>query len=203
MVWEITNLLLLNAINKFLLEELKGIKNIPDPPFIIASNHSSYLDGFIISKIVYDMFRQKTCFIANTKNWGYRLGKTIFLDYAACIPTDLPKDRFFAMINAKLKSGEVIGIFPEGDRSTGGKFNMFRKGVGRMAVESEAPVVPVAIKGTDILWPPGKKLPGIKKVVRVNIGKPLRFVDYRKSDKNYIKVAAVVEKVIKRLYKAL
>lgn len=203
MVWNIANLVLLNPIKMLLVKDVCGIENIPKPPFIVASNHASYLDPFIIIKVIYDKFKKKTHYIAKPGRWGHKLGKKIFLDYAGCIPTDIPKNKFFSIVNATLNNGGVIGVFPEGERSSDGKIKSFKKGIGRMILESKVPLVPIAIKGNFDIWPINRKLPRIKKIIKVKIGKEISFKRGITSDKNCIRIASDAEKKIKKMFKRL
>jgi 1-acyl-sn-glycerol-3-phosphate acyltransferase len=73
-----------------------------------------------------------------------------------------------------LAGGNVFGIYPEGTRSLDGKLYRGRTGVGWLALSSGAPVVPVALDGTDRLQPVGKRMPRPHRVT-VRFGRPLTF----------------------------
>jgi 1-acyl-sn-glycerol-3-phosphate acyltransferase len=83
------------------------------------------------------------------------------------------------MISAKrvLDAGHLFGIYPEGTRSHDGKLYRGKVGVARLAIESGHPVIPVAVVGTDIVAPPGKKF-GRWTRPHVRFGKPLDFSRY-------------------------
>ena len=76
-----------------------------------------------------------------------------------------------------LGAGELFGIYPEGTRSHDGRLYRGRTGVARLAIETGVPVVPVAVLGTDIVAPPGKKF-GRWTRPRVRFGSPLDFSRY-------------------------
>jgi 1-acyl-sn-glycerol-3-phosphate acyltransferase len=79
-----------------------------------------------------------------------------------------------------LQSGKVVCIFPEGTRSLDGKLGKAVAGIGLIALKSKAPVVPVAITGTDGVLPPhAKRL--YRKHIKVSFGKPLFFTDLYES----------------------
>ena len=56
-----------------------------------------------------------------------------------------------------LDEGDLFGIYPEGTRSHDGRLYRGKTGVARLALETEVPVIPVAVVGTDVVAPPGKK----------------------------------------------
>ena len=76
-----------------------------------------------------------------------------------------------------LAQGELFGIYPEGTRSHDGRLYRGRTGVARLAIETGVVVVPVAVLGTDIVAPPGKKF-GRYARPRVRFGRPLDFSRY-------------------------
>jgi 1-acyl-sn-glycerol-3-phosphate acyltransferase len=71
-----------------------------------------------------------------------------------------------------LDAGQVLAVFPEGTRSRDGGLQQVREGVGMLALRSGAPVLPVAVIDSDILWPRGKLLPRFGKRVTVRYGTP-------------------------------
>jgi 1-acyl-sn-glycerol-3-phosphate acyltransferase len=73
-----------------------------------------------------------------------------------------------------LTDGRAFGIYPEGTRSRDGRLYRGRTGVGWLALASGAPVVPVAVLGTERIQPVGARLPRIRRVT-VRFGAPLHF----------------------------
>jgi 1-acyl-sn-glycerol-3-phosphate acyltransferase len=58
-----------------------------------------------------------------------------------------------------VRSGKLVGIFPEGTRSPDGRLHRGKTGVARIALASGVPVIPAGITGTDRALPRGAKLP--------------------------------------------
>jgi long-chain acyl-CoA synthetase len=204
MVWRISNFGILSPIKKIFVKEVIGMENIPkNPPFIIASNHANYLDGFIILKIMYDKFKQKTHYVSHPGRFGRKLPKFIYLKYAGCIPTDVPEEEFFANVKSALKNDKIVGIFPEGRYTKDGSIKSFKIGVGRMALESSVPILPVALQGTYDVCPGPKLIPKFKKVVKVVIGKPINpnNIGKERNIEIYLKIASEVETEVKKLFK--
>ena len=73
-----------------------------------------------------------------------------------------------------LEKGECIGIYPEGTRSPDGRLYRGRTGIARLALESGATIVPVAMINTEKIQPTGKVIPKIMRV-GVYFGKPMNF----------------------------
>ena len=56
-----------------------------------------------------------------------------------------------------LGEGKLLGMYPEGTRSPDGRLYKGKTGLARLALETGVPVIPVAMIGTDVVNPPGKK----------------------------------------------
>ena len=203
MAWKALNIFLLEPLKKIFIKFVKGLSNIPEPPFIIVSNHASYLDSFIIAKIMYDRFHQKTYYIAKPGLWRHILTESLLINFLGCIPIDLPNEGMFYVVKQKLKNKELVGIFPEGERTSNKKIKRFKSGIGRMAIESGVPVLPIALKWTYWIWPRHMLLPKIEKRVQVIIGKPVKFDRYINSYKSYEKIALSLEKRVNKLSSSL
>lgn len=205
MVWEFLNFAVLSPLKRIFVKEIIGMEHIPkNPPFIIASNHASYLDAFFIGKIMLDKFKQKTHYLSHPGRFGRKLPEFIYLKYAGCVPTDVPREEFFANVKNALDDGKIVGIFPEGHYTTDGEIKKFKSGVGKMALESSVPVLPVALYGTYHICPGPKLIPKFKKHVKIIIGKPIavdKYRDVKNSRVAYENIALEVETEVKNLFK--
>jgi len=205
MVWEISNLVILSPIKKLFVKDVVGIENIPDKSsFIIASNHASYLDSIIIAKIIYDKFKQKTHYVSHPGRYGRKLPEFVYVKCAGCIPIDVPEEEFFANVKNTLKNNKIVAIFPEGRYTKDGDIKHFKSGIGRMALESFVPILPIVIKGTFEVCPGPKLIPKFKKIVKVVIGKPIdpNVFAKEKNAENYLRIALKVENEVKKLFKS-
>ena len=68
-----------------------------------------------------------------------------------------------------LQQGKVLCVFPEGERSVDGRVRPFLRGVGILAKELKAPVMPAYIAGSFEAWPRGQSIPRIHRL-RVRFG---------------------------------
>ena len=169
-----------------LVKDVEGKENIPKGNFILASNHLSHLDWFIDG---YFCTPRRFTFIGQVdKMTGtMKFWRDLVYAYAEVIPLDRnePESRKQAIAIAleRLKQGLILIIYPEGTRSRDGQLHEFKSGVARLHLESGVPVLPVAIKGTYEIMPPGGKFK-TKKIVRLAVGKPLDFSTERASAAN-------------------
>ncbi len=174
-------------IDSALIKEIKGLDNFPpDRNFIFAQNHLSYMDLFIDGYICSP--RRFTYIGQVDKLTGIKgFLRDLLYDYAEVIRINRndknSKKKAVDKAIAMLKQGYTLIIYPEGTRSRDGKLHNFKPGAAKIHLESGIPILPVGVKGTYELMPPGKGLQ-IKKIVSINIGKPLDFTKEREQAKN-------------------
>lgn len=122
-------------------------ENVPATgPFILAPNHFSNLDHFFSA--VY--LRRKIRFMAKSQLFGRSRILTYILRTGGAFPIRRGhRDKeAFATAHAILERGDCVLIYAEGGRSRTGRLGQPRPGVGKLALESGAPVVPAAIHGS-------------------------------------------------------
>jgi glycerol-3-phosphate dehydrogenase (NAD(P)+) len=147
-----------------------GREHIPTSgPLIIAANHRSFMDPFVIGM----MLRRPTYFVAKVELFRNPLVAWLLSSLGA-FPVERGHGDRDAMVTARaiLDRGDVVVIFPEGTRTRPGALGMPKRGVGRLALESGAPVVPVALIGTEAVRRGWRIRPH---KVRIRAGRPLRF----------------------------
>lgn len=168
---------LFSPIVKWLwIDEVRGIENIlHNGPVIVASNHESYFD-FI-------------CFIAaSPRKIHYLAAEKFFrskfwyplMKLTGQIRVDRKhpdKTKVFQQVFSALNQGRVIGIFPEGTRSSDGKLQKTFTGVAKIALQSKAPVIPVGVCGTYEIMSRHDKMPKLKKA-KIVIGEPMHFEEF-------------------------
>lgn len=166
---------------RIFIKEVKGLDNIPKKGCIVASNHTSYLDPPLLGSYIATKLRIKVHYLGKEELFKPFIGR-ILHNAVETIPIDTTgKHKSWLRCALKyIKKKEIIGIFPEGGRSRNGKIQRGKTGAVRLALAAKAPVVPVGIKGTYQLWPVHKKLFKIKRIVKVNIGKPIYIDRYYK-----------------------
>jgi len=155
-----------------LLFWLKRIGREHIPPtggVILAPNHRSFLDPWVVGICL----RRPAYFVAKSELFENRL-LGWFLNSLGAFPIRRGESDAEAMETARrlVERGEALLIFPEGTRIRRGSLGDPKRGVGRLALETGAPVVPVAVMGTErarrgFVIRPCK--------VRVRCGRPLTF----------------------------
>jgi glycerol-3-phosphate dehydrogenase (NAD(P)+) len=147
-----------------------GREHIPvDGPVIFAANHRSFLDPFVIAC----MSRRPLYYVAKKELFSSRL-TAWFLNSLGAFPIDRGNADEGAMGTARqiLERGDSVLIFPEGTRIRPGALGSPKRGVGRLALETGAPVIPVAVIGTENIRKKWRIRPH---KVSIRAGAPLRF----------------------------
>ena len=134
------------AVHAWFRVSRTGRQNIPAGPVILASNHRSFLDPFVIGCCL----RRPVYFVAKAELFERRLTAWL-LNCLGAFPVQRGEaDRESVETSLELLDrGEAVVIFPEGTRIRTGSLAPPKRGVGRLALASGAPVVPVAVTGTE------------------------------------------------------
>jgi len=158
----------------FMSTKFIGTENIPkNGSFIMASNHLSNLDPFIVGISC----RKRFSYIAKDSLFKNKI-QGFLLHHVGAFPIRRDTSDFRALRETikRLKQGCPIILFPEGTRGASRRKKTIQSGVGLIALKSKKPVLPVFIKGSDSVLPPGgKRLK--RSQVTVKIGKPLQFTE--------------------------
>jgi len=147
-----------------------GREHIPaEGPVIIAANHRSFLDPFVIGTM-----SGRPMHFVSKKELFKRPWQAWLLNALGAFPVDRGAGDAESIETAKaiLARGDIVLIFPEGTRTRPGALGKPHKGVGRLALETGAPVVPIAIIGTETVRRGWRIRPH---KVRVRAGRPLTF----------------------------
>ena len=178
MVYPIAKITIAKPIKLIWVKDVIGLENIPKKgAYILAANHSSYLDPLVLVATIIPYIDRKIHFIAKTKgSWGKFFGDYITIKWCGCIPMK----NALKTANAVLTDGEVIGIFPEGTRSPDGNLIKARTSIAVLALENEVPVIPIGVINSFRVWPKQQKWPKLKKNVTMKIGKPIYFKKHYK-----------------------
>jgi 1-acyl-sn-glycerol-3-phosphate acyltransferase len=159
--------------------KVKGLRNVPgNGPVIIASNHLSFSDSIFMPLVV----PRKVTFLAKSEYFTSPGPKGLLKKLTFIALGQVPVDRSGgrrseAALIAGLKilaEGKCLGIYPEGTRSPDGRLYKGRTGIARLAIESGAPIIPVAMFNTEKIQPTGTVVPKVMRVEMI-FGEPMYF----------------------------
>ena len=181
MLYRALELSLAPALRAVYRPQITGLESVPaHGPVILAGNHISFADEFFTPlaarrQVVY--FAKAEYF--TTPGVKGRLS-SFFFTTLGHVPVERSDTRAAASVIDVgvdvLGEGRALGIFPEGTRSPDGRLYKFRTGVARVALRSGAPVVPVGVRGTREVQPPGSRW-WHRAPVGVHFGTPMHFGD--------------------------
>jgi 1-acyl-sn-glycerol-3-phosphate acyltransferase len=155
---------------------IRGLDRLPaQGPVLLASNHISFLDPMAMLWLG-DRGRRKVRFMAKAELWKSRFCR-FFLVRTGQIPVSRSSAAAAGSLDAaaqSLAAGECVGIYPEGTISDDLEPMAAKSGIGLLAVDSHAPVVPVGVWGTHRLSTKGRRpRPRVGVAVSIVVGEPV------------------------------
>ena len=164
---------------------VKGKHNLQDRNYIFAANHASLIDIPLLLIAV----NRYTVFIAKSELSKIPIFKSI-LDRAGFIFVDRKNnDSAVKSMNNLIKDIKKIprsvAIFPEGTRTSDGELLPFKKGAAIFAINTDIPVIPVAISGT-YSWSKKKLFDISQSVISFEFGVPITTENYSFDDRDYL-----------------
>jgi 1-acyl-sn-glycerol-3-phosphate acyltransferase len=162
---------LVRGLNRLLFRTtVVGADQVPaSGPVIIAPVHRSFIDFFVASQVT----PRKLHYMAKDSLWKHGLLARI-LPAVGAFPVHRGSADREALRRAQqvLDAGEVLILFPEGERRTGPVVEDLHEGVGFLAARTGATVVPVGIGGSASVMPKGQRLPRPRHIHLV-VGRPI------------------------------
>jgi 1-acyl-sn-glycerol-3-phosphate acyltransferase len=174
-----------------------GVENVPKSgPLVLAPNHFSQMDHFFVGLFL----RRKIRFMAKSQLFGPPV-LTYIYKHGGVFPVRRGHhdEEAFETVRQLLDQGEMLLVYAEGGRMRSQHLGKPKPGIGRIALESGVPIVPVAIKGSERArqW---KKLRFPKTTVQ--FGQPLTFaVEEAPSRERQLEVATEVFGRVRGMYK--
>ena len=164
---------------------VKGKHNLQDRNYIFASNHASLIDIPLLLIAV----NRYTVFIAKSELSKIPIFKSI-LDMAGFIFVDRKNnDNAVKSMNNLMddikKIPRSVAIFPEGTRTIDGELLPFKKGAAIFAINTDIPVIPVAISGT-FSWSKKKLFDMSQSVISFEFGEPIVTENYSFDDRDHL-----------------
>ncbi|MGA7444769.1 MAG: AMP-binding protein [Candidatus Sulfotelmatobacter sp.] len=149
------------ALDRFHLD-VRGIEKLPKSgPYIISSNHQSYLDPLILAGVLPPSVFGKVFAVGTSEIFGS--GFMLRLARSLRIVVVDPDANLIPAMHAGafgLRQGRPLILYPEGERSIDGTPRIFKKGAAILSIHMQVPIVPVAIEGFYKAWPRNKAFQG-------------------------------------------
>ena len=209
MVYAIEKLIIV-PIYKIWIRKVEGIENIPrDKHFIVAANHSSYFDTFLLPVIILSKLNKKMHALVDSTYWNNFITRA-FLDLWECVPVFVNKEENSREKNKQalekalnyLSNGDILIIFPEGGRSKNGKLQKAYTGIAKLALSSKVDVLPCGIIDAHKVLPVGSSLPRFKRC-EVKIGKLIHLEKYYNKKTDKIALEEATRSIMKEIAKLI
>jgi|SRR5580704_4886247 1-acyl-sn-glycerol-3-phosphate acyltransferase len=129
----------------------------PHKPYVFMANHASMVDiwaMFLRMPVPVRFIAKKQLGKIPVFGWAMRAGRFVFIDRQNAASAR----RSIQEAAQRIKEGQSVAIFPEGTRTRDGKLGAFKKGGFHLAIDSGVEIVPLAIRGTGAVMPPGTPL---------------------------------------------
>jgi long-chain acyl-CoA synthetase len=161
------------ALDRFDLH-VRGIEKLPGTgPYILSSNHQSYLDPLILAGVLPPRVFDKVFAVGTSEIFGK--GFMLWLARSLRIVVVDPDANLIPAMRAGafgLRQGRSLILYPEGERSIDGMPRVFKKGAAILSIHLQVPIVPIAIEGLYEAWPRNKPFRGFTPVTMV-FGNPI------------------------------
>lgn len=161
----------------YLRLEIEGLEGIPATGgAVLACNHLSFIDSIVLPLHV----PRPVYFLGKADYWDSWRTRWFFQGTGV-----VPVHRDGGARGAGslrtgveiLQRGDLLGIYPEGTRSPDGRLYRGKTGPVRMALEAGVPIVPCAVRGSDLAMPEGRRVPR-RGPITVRYGNPIDVSRY-------------------------
>ena len=154
-----------------------GQNNLPESGgVVVICNHQSHFDPPLLAVGL----RRRLNFLARKSLFKFKPFAWL-IDMLDAIPLEINGIGFAGIKESlkRLRNGEIILVFPEGERSWDGKIAPFRQGSLVLAQRTKSAIFPVALCGCYEAFPRTRKYPKLWGRIRVVHGKPLLYEEIK------------------------
>ena len=161
------------ALDRFHLQ-VRGIEKLPKSgPYILSSNHQSYLDPLVLAGVLPPEVFKRVFAVGTSEifeeGFMLRLARSLRIVVVDPDANLIPAMRAGAF---GLRQGRPLILYPEGERSIDGNPRIFKKGAAILSIHLQAPIVPIAIDGFYKAWPRNRSFQGFTQL-KMEFGDPL------------------------------
>ncbi|MGV9709710.1 lysophospholipid acyltransferase family protein [Gordonia sp. NPDC003424] len=155
---------------------ISGVENVPKTgPGVIAINHTGYMDFTFAGIPAYLQGKRYVRFMAKKEVFDNKISGPI-MRALKHIPVDRASGaQSYEDAVDRLKSGELVGVYPEATISRSFEIKGFKSGAARMALEADAPIIPTVIWGAQRIWTKGypKRLGRTNTPISIGVAEPI------------------------------
>ena len=167
-----------------LLRKAEGLGNIPaHGPFILAGNHVSIPDQWLLGSLSYLHNRVEVWFVARDDYWwGTWWTKPMRHKLATLLVDWRAPAKVLRQAAAALARNEAVAVYPEGTRNADLRsLALGKTGVARLALATGAPVIPVGYQGPHItsMWDMIREFLFKRNTAVISFGKPITLAGYQ------------------------
>jgi long-chain acyl-CoA synthetase len=182
-----------------------GIEKLPrSGPYILSSNHQSYLDPLILASVLPSEVFDKVFAVGTSEIFGkgfmLRLARSLRVVVVDPDANLIPAMRAGAF---GLRQGRPLILYPEGERSIDGIPKTFKKGAAILSIHLQVPIVPVAIEGLYEVWPRNKPFQGFSLVKMVFSDPIVPPPESEASEAAYEKLTAELRERVVKMWEGL
>lgn len=185
---------------------VSGLENLPaQGPYIVSSNHQSYIDPAVLAGIVPREILRNSFAVGTSEIFGQGFMRHL-ARWIRVIAVDPDANLVPAMRAGAfgLRHGRILVLYPEGERSMDGMPRVFKKGAAILSIHIQVPIVPIAIEGFYDAWPRSKKFIQKLAPLKMVIGKPIfPPPESQASEEAYERLTAEVKTKIVEMWKEL
>jgi long-chain acyl-CoA synthetase len=183
---------------------VEGLNHLPEPPYLLCSNHQSYIDPVILLTVLPLRVLLHLFAVGTSEVFG-----TGFMRRVARIIRVVVVDPDANLIPAMragsygLRHGMSLILYPEGERSIDGTPKIFKKGAAILSIHLQVPIVPIAIDGAYDAWPRGEPFQKFTPL-KIRLGKPIMPpAESSASEEAYAKLTAELKVRVVEMWEEL
>jgi 1-acyl-sn-glycerol-3-phosphate acyltransferase len=170
--------------NALFLKEAVGVSNVPlKGPFILASNHISIPDEWVMVQVIYKHTKQPIWFIARDDYWWAPWWTKFLKNAFATLLIDWKNpSQVLEQAKDSISKNNIIGIYPEGTRNLDPKVLAIGKtGTARLALATGVPVIPVGYFGPPIatVWDVVRNFVLKRNTVSLHFGQAIDLSEFK------------------------
>ena len=154
---------------------VSGLEKLPKQgPFILSSNHQSYIDPVVMAGVLPENILRNSFAVGTSEIFGEGFMRRL-ARWLRVVVVDPDANPVTAMRAGAfgLRQGRILILYPEGERSIDGTPKTFKKGAAILSIHMQVPIVPVAIDGFYEAWPRGKNFFQKLAPLKIEFGEPI------------------------------